>query len=303
MTGFGSAMVRRDDISVSVEIKAVNNRYLKISLRTTDGFASLESVIENRLRETLRRGTITVQVRIVRQSNTSDYEINEPVLSHYYEQLRNMRFVAGRVAENIGMGSLGATIFRAQLLTLPGVIKESIESDDKAEIVRPIIEEAVARAIDELQTMRQKEGVSMAADLRENSRWLLEWITRIEQYVPHVVEQYRTKLNERVGRVMAEQNLTLDPADLVREVALFVDRSDISEEIVRFRSHLNQFDSVIADADPKDGCGRRLDFLVQEMFREVNTIGSKANDPEITKVVVELKTVIERIREMVQNIE
>jgi len=203
----------------------------------------------------------------------------------------------------MGLAGLGTTIFRALLLTLPGVIKETIHSDDKTSSVWPVLETAVKQAIDELQTMRRKEGDSMTTDLCENSRQLLELVNQIEQYVPRVAEQYRAKLNERVGRVMAEQNLTLDPADLVREVALFVDRSDISEEIVRFRSHLNQFDSVIADADPKDGCGRRLDFLVQEMFREVNTIGSKANDPEITKVVVELKTVIERIREMVQNIE
>ena len=293
MTGFGSAMVRRDNISVSVELKAVNNRYLKLSLRTTDGYASLESVIENRLRETLRRGTILVHVRIVRQDNISDYQINEPLLGHYVDQIRKL---------NAGLG-VETPVEPQRLLMLPGVVKETIESDDKAEIVRPIIEEAVSRAIGELQAMRRKEGESMVADLRENSRQLIELVNRIEHYVPRVAEQYRVKLNERVGRIMAEQNLTLDTADLVREVALFVDRSDISEEIVRFRSHLNQFEGVIADTDPKDGCGRRLDFLIQEMFREVNTIGSKANDPEITKVVVELKTVIERIREMVQNIE
>jgi uncharacterized protein (TIGR00255 family) len=183
------------------------------------------------------------------------------------------------------------------------VVKDSIASDDKAGIVWPILEEAVSLAINELQTMRRKEGESMVTDLRENCRQLGEWIAQIEQFVPRVAEQYRAKLHERIGRVMAEQNLTLEPADLIREVALFADRSDISEEIVRFRSHLTQFNGVIEESTPKDGCGRRLDFLTQEMFREVNTIGSKANDSDITKVVVELKTVIERIREMVQNIE
>ena len=286
-------MVRRNNISVSVELKAVNNRYLKIHLRTTDGYASLESVIENRLRETLRRGTLTVQVRIVRQDVASDYAINEPVLIHYVEQLCKL---------NARLG-IDTPIEPQRLLMVPGVIKETIESGDVTEIVRPILGEAVSRAIDELQAMRQKEGDAMATDLRENSRHLLELVARIEIYVSRVAEQYRVKLNERIGRILAEQNLTLDPADLVREVALFVDRSDISEEIVRFRSHLNQFDEVVAETDPQDGCGRRLDFLVQEMFREVNTIGSKANDAEITKVVVELKTVMERIREMVQNIE
>ena len=292
MTGFGSAMVRRDDISVSVEIKAVNNRYLKISLRTTDGFSSLEPGIENLLRETLRRGTITVFVRIVRQGNVSDYEINEPVLTHYVAQL-----------QKLGKLGLDTQVVQSQLLTLPGVVKETIASDDKAGSVWPVLETAVTQAIDELQTMRRKEGASMTTDLRENCRQLRELITQVGQFVPRVAEQYRARLNERIGRVMAEQNLTLDPADLIREVALFADRSDISEEIVRFHSHLTQFSDVIEESTPKDGCGRRLDFLTQEMFREVNTIGSKANDSDITRVVVELKTVIERIREMVQNVE
>lgn len=293
MTGFGSATVRRDGVSVSVEIKAVNNRYLKISLRSSDGYAALEPGIENLIRETLRRGTINVHVRIVRSGDVSDYEINEQVLSHYVVQLREL---------NARLG-LETPVEPSQLLNLPGVVRETIDADDKAGTVWPVLEAAVTQAIGELQTMRQKEGLSMAADLRENRRQLTEWIARIEQFVPNVAEQYRAKLQERIGRVMAEQNLTLDPADLVRETALFADRSDISEEIVRFRSHLKQFGGVIEETRPKDGCGRRLDFLTQEMFREVNTIGSKANDSDITKVVVELKAVIERIREMVQNIE
>ena len=293
MTGFGSATLRRDNVSVSVEIKAVNNRYLKISLRTTDGYASLEPGIENLLRETLRRGTITAQVRIARQGDVSDYGINEPVLSHYIAQLLGL---------NARLG-IETPVEPSQLLMLPGVIQDSVAPDDKAGTIWPILEETVLQAIDELQTMRRKEGGSMVADLRENSCQLSGSIDQIEQFVPRVSEQYRIKLRERVGRVMAEQNLTLEPADLIREIALFVDRSDISEEIVRFRSHLAQFDSVIAETDPKDGCGRRLDFLTQEMFREANTIGSKANDSDITKVVVGLKAVIERIREMAQNIE
>jgi uncharacterized protein (TIGR00255 family) len=293
MTGFGSATLRRDNISVSVEIKAVNNRYLKISLRTADGYASLEPEIENLLRETLRRGTITAHVRIIRQSDTSEYAIDESVLSQYVVQLRELNAKLG----------IETQIVPSQLLTLPGVVKEAIEPEDKTGTVVPVLEEAVILAINELQTMRRKEGDSMMVDLRENIHQLVESIAQIEQFVPRVAEQYRAKLMERVGRVMTEQNLTLDPADLIREVALFADRSDISEEIVRFRSHLTQFDSVIAETNPKDGCGRRLDFLTQEMFREVNTIGAKANDSDITKIVVELKAVIERIREMVQNIE
>ena len=293
MTGFGSAMTRGDSTAVSVEIKAVNNRYLKISLRTTDGYATFESRIENLLRGVLRRGTITVNVRIVREGNTADYAINEQVLASYVRQLRDMNAQLG----------IETPIEPTHLLALPGVTKESVGFEDDIDAIWPIIEAAVTFAVNELQTMRQKEGASMVADLQENCRQLTDWITQVETLVPNVAGQYRAKLNERIGRVMAEYELTLEPNDLVREVALFVDRSDISEEIVRFRSHLAQFNEVIALPDSNDGKGRRLDFLTQEMFREVNTIGSKANDSEITRCVVELKAIIERIREMVQNVE
>jgi len=293
MTGFGGATVRENAVSVFAEIKTVNNRYLKFSLRTTDGFGALEPIIENLVRETLRRGTVTMNVRILREDDTADYEINEPLLTHYFQQIRRLNAELG----------FYESVSPAQLLSLPGVTKESIPSDDKTNLVRPAVETAVKKALSELQTMRQKEGESMVADLRENSRQLLELIRKIDARVPEVAEQFRLRLNERVGKIMAEQNIPLEPADLIREVALFVDRSDISEEIVRFKSHTSQFDAALREENPKDGCGRRLDFLTQEMFREVNTIGSKANDAEITKIVVELKVVIERIREMVQNVE
>jgi uncharacterized protein (TIGR00255 family) len=293
MTGFGGATVRENGVSIFAEIKTVNNRYLKFSLRTTDGYSALEPAIENLVREILRRGTVTMNVRILREDDAADYEINEPLLTHYLQQLR-------RLNAKLGLDDL---VSPAQLLTLPGVTKESIPSDNKTNLVRPAVETAVKKALVELQTMRQNEGASMIADLCENSRLLIELIDKVTFRAPEVSEQFRLRLNERIGKIMTEQKFPLDPADLIREVALFVDRSDISEEIVRFKSHTTQFDAVLRGENSKDGCGRRLDFLTQEMFREVNTIGSKANDAEITKFVVELKIVIERIREMVQNVE
>jgi len=293
MTGFGGAIVRQNGITVFVEIKTVNNRYLKVSPRVTEGYAAIEPLIENLVRDALLRGSVNINVRIMRECSASDYEINETVLAGYMQQLR---------AVSVKLG-ISETFSAAQLLILPGITKERIPIEDKAEIVWPAVEDAVKQAIANLQIMRQKEGTLMVGDLQENSRILGETIRRIEACVPNVAGQYRAKLTERVAKVMAEHNLMLEPSDLVREVALFVDRSDISEEIVRFRSHLTQLDAVMQEKKTKDGCGRRLDFLTQELFREANTIGSKANDAEITKHVVELKTVIERIREMVQNVE
>jgi uncharacterized protein (TIGR00255 family) len=293
MTGFGGATVRENGVSVFAEIKTVNNRYLKFSLRTTDGYGVLEPVIENLVRETLRRGTVTMNVRVLREDDAADYEINELLLTRYLQQLRRLNAKLG----------LDDSFSPTQLLTLPGVTKGSIPSDDKTCLVRPAVEMAVKKALTELQTMRQNEGASMITDLCENNRLLIELIGKVVLRVPEVAEQYRLRLNERIGKIMAEQNLPLDSSDLIREIALFVDRSDISEETVRFKSHTAQFNAALWEEIPKDGCGRRLDFLTQEMFREVNTIGSKANDAEITKLVVELKIVIERIREMVQNVE
>ena len=293
MTGFGSAMIRRDDVTVSVEIKAVNNRYLKITLRANDGYASLEPVIENLLREKLRRGTVSAHIKIIRESDVADYRINEAVLESYVRQFREVNARLGIEVEPDPV----------HFLMLPGVTGESGDLHDKSQTVLPVVEAAVEQALAELQAMREKEGASMVADLRENTRQLTELIAQIDQLTPRVAVQYRARLTERIGRVMAEHSLNVEPNDLIREIALFADRSDVAEEVVRFRSHLEQFDSIIEESHSKDGGGKRLDFLTQEMFREVNTIGSKANDSEITKVVVELKAVIERIREMVQNVE
>jgi len=297
MTGYGGATVRENGVTVFVEIKTVNNRYLKVSLRVSDGYAALESRVENLVRESLKRGTVNVSVRITREKTEGDYAINEDVLKRYVRQLQQIESELG-VANNLVL---------SQMVTLPGVAEESVPSEDRTEKVWPIVEQTVKLALGKLDEMRFAEGRSMVDDLSENCRQLSELIEKISVLAPNVVEQYRLRLTERVERIMADHQLVLDPTDLIREVAVFTDKSDISEEIVRFRSHLIQFGDVMKDVmkkeNPKDGCGRKLDFLTQEMFRETNTIGSKANDAEITKNVVEMKTIIERVREMVQNVE
>ena len=140
----------------------------------------------------------------------------------------------------------------------------------------------------------------MAADLQVNCRAVAEQLDRIEHRAPHVVDAYRDRLRERLNQLLAEFDVSIEPADVIREVGIFAERSDVSEEIVRLRSHLDQFDSIMG---MEEGCGRRLEFLIQEMFREANTIGSKANDSQIGRDVVEMKAAVERMREMVQNIE
>ena len=288
MTGFGAASRADAEISVTVEIKTVNNRYFKQSLRMTDGFTALEPRIETLIREAIDRGTVNVSLRI-RKKRRAEYRIAESVLQSYCKQLTGF-----------GLGQIDHPTLAA-LLTLPGVIETDTEqSDDELEAVWAVVKQTMNDALENLQAMRKTEGKSMTADLAANSELLQTLVGHVEALASNVAGQYRKRLEERVGKILSEHGMVLNPADLVREVAVYADRCDVSEETVRFRSHLAQFAEAL---NAKESCGRKLDFLTQELFRETNTVGSKANDAEMTKFVVEMKTVIERIREMVQNVE
>ena len=293
MTGFGGVSVANNGITVFVEIKAVNNRFLKVSLRTNEGYSALEPRIEGIARESLLRGTVNLNLRITREKSMADYSINSEMLEYYARRLQS-------VGEAMGLAN---EIRLSELVALPGVAEEAMPDEDKTEKVWPVVEQAVREAMNKLNVMRRNEGDAMVVDLKENTQRLAEQIRIIEEAAPTVVDQYRIKLTERVERIMAEHKMTVEPADLIREVAIFADKSDISEEIVRFKSHLKQFETTMQSDRSNEGHGRKLDFLTQELFRETNTIGSKANDSVITNHVVQMKTIIERIREMVQNIE
>jgi uncharacterized protein (TIGR00255 family) len=290
MTGHGEAHRHADGMSVAVEIRTVNNRYFKLNLRLTEGYAPLESYIENLLRQQIRRGTLQVNLRIDREPRPEDYRINPVVLGGYLKQLE---------------AALGASVSRdagqlAPLLALPGVVHEPTAEFDEIESQWPRIEGVIRSALDHLTKMRVDEGRSMAADLTTNARAIAGELAKIEVRAPLVVEAYRARLGEKINNLLADVGVRAEPADMIREVGIFAERSDISEEIVRLRSHLEQFDAVMGAEESQ---GRKLEFLTQEMFRETNTIGSKANDAEIARHVIEIKTAIERMREMIQNVE
>lgn len=294
MTGFGAAAVQGDNAAVSVEIKSVNNRFFKISLRMTDGYTALEPSVESTIRKVVDRGTINVSVRIRREKQPTDYKIAAPILQAYFEQLLDL-------GGNLGSAGENQHPRLDQLVLLPGVVETENDVPSEArEQIADLVQVALEEALQQLQAMRKAEGDSMARDLSENIRALKTSVSEVERLAPNVAPLYRQRLTERIDKIMSEQKLTLNEADLVREIALYTDRCDISEETVRFRSHLDQFELAMQS---KDACGKKLDFLTQELFRETNTMGSKANDAGITNHVVEMKTVIERIREMVQNIE
>ena len=296
MTGFGSCTTQGDDYVISTEIKAVNNRFLKTSIKLPEGFSGLESKIDELLHEKIARGSVNFNLKVTRQSDAFDFEVNFSTLRRYISEV--FRFER----ENQDLPSLKGQSSVTDFLRLPGVIQDKARSDDAklSDLLWNRIAENVRTSLKELQTMREVEGASTQKYLAQNISELRTMIEEVKRIAPTVVENYRAKLTERVTKALEETSVDLDPSALIREVAIFTDRVDISEEIARFISHLSQFSSTM---ECEKVCGKKLDFLTQEMFRETNTIGSKANSQDVLRLVVEMKSVIERIREMVQNVE
>lgn len=290
MTGHGDARLERDGVSVSLEVRTINNRYLKISVRSGEGYASLEPRIEAILRKRIRRGTVQVGVSIGRALVADDYRLNSEVLAGYRRQL-------DEVCDKL---HLPDSIHLDTLLALPGVVCEHTVVPDHVEKDWPLVAQALEIALTNLEEMRCQEGAAMGEDLHANCAVVVEELEKIAVRAPLVAESYQTRLTERLNKLLADFGTRIDAGDVVREVGVFAERSDISEEMVRLRSHIDQFRAIL---ELPDASGRKLDFLTQEMFRETNTIGAKANDAEIARNVVEIKASIERIREMVQNIE
>ncbi len=289
MTGHGDASVSDEHLSVRVELRSVNNRHFKLVLRGWEDSYAWEPRIEALLHQSIQRGSVSVSIRLDWTSVEDAYRIRADVIEAYRSQLRK---AFGSTEEH--------TVPLAELLALPGVVCEPVGSPVISEREWPLVAQALQQALEQLQQMRLAEGRAMERDLRANAEAIRQELAQIATRAQSVGDNYRGRLLERVGRYLQELNVTLQPTDVIREVALFAERSDISEESVRLGSHVDQFLASLSD---RDVVGRKLDFLTQEMFREANTIGSKANDAEIGHRVVEVKNRIEKIREMVQNIE
>ncbi len=293
MTGFGEALVERDGLTVRVELRSVNNRFFKMSIRSSEGYGMLEPKIEKRLREKLKRGSLFVQLRVTRTRVAEDFQLNLEALDGFRQSLLSWAGKSGVALDDDRFPWDG-------LLRLPGVVDDTARFEVDVDAEWPVVKESVSEALENLQRMRIQEGQAMADDLLVNIKLAQKHLEKIETLAPVIVETYQTRLLERVRKNIDDVNVVLEPQDIIREVGLFADRCDISEEIVRLRNHLEQFEKQV---DCETSEGKKLDFLTQEMFRETNTIGSKANDFEIAQEVIEIKAAIERIREMVQNVE
>ncbi len=290
MTGFGEVRDDREGYAIVVEVRTVNSRYLKLHLRTTEGYGAIESRAEAVIREFVKRGTIHCNIRVRHLGTADDFRLNKNVLNQYLDQLLEVAAVRG----------LDERMRLEPLASLPGVV-EGISSDaEDASEVWPLVEPSLREALNQLSKMRADEGAALADDLQQQCETVASALTIIEKRIPSVAAHYRQRIEDRVNEALSELNVTVEPADLVREISLFAERSDISEEIVRLRSHLEQFGKAM---QLPESAGRKLEFICQEMGRETNTIGSKANDSEISQQVVEIKAALERIREQIQNVQ
>jgi uncharacterized protein (TIGR00255 family) len=290
MTGYGEAQGEVSGVNYVVEIKTLNNRYFKTIIRLPELAAFLEEDIDKLLRKNLSRGTVNYVLRLKDTSANTLFDINETALQAVVEKL-------SRAASS---ASVKGTVDVGNLLNLPGIIQPVSPEKEVAEKIKKLVCQISQQAIDKVGKMRAVEGKVLHDDLKKQCADIQQNLQKIQARCDVVLKQYAKKLKQRVDELLAQARLKLDEETLAREVAVFADRSDISEEIARLDSHLQQFVQC-CQADGQ--AGRRLDFISQEMLREANTIASKASDTEIIRCVVDIKCRIDRIKEQVQNVE
>jgi uncharacterized protein (TIGR00255 family) len=289
MTGFGaSASEAERGLALRVEVRSVNHRHLALKTRLPESLAALEPEIEARVRTRCERGAITVTVQAEHTAASAPARVDHELARRYREEL-------AALAEELG---LATAVSLDTLVSLPGVVAV-VPGGEASEAQQAAVLRRVDEALTRMLAMREKEGSNLAADLRKNALALTRLATRIEKRMPGLVRAQHAALTKRVQTLLGSA-AAVSGADLAREVALLADKLDVSEELTRLASHLEQLESLLK----KGGrAGRPLDFLVQEIFREVNTMGSKCSDATVAHWVVEAKTHVERLREQVQNVE
>lgn len=289
MTGFGEALLEDDGHEFHVEIRSVNNRYFKAAIRIPEEYSFLESAIEQSLRQQLARGSITYRLSVRDLTGAAAQDLNVAALRRYLEQLESVRD-----------GASHRVIDLAALAVLPGVCQPRAENEEQREKRAALILKMTESAAGRLLEMRSAEGRALMADLSTQLSSMRVNVAAVRELAPQVVESYRQRLTSRVSELMADRGVSFGAEDLLKEVAIFAERSDVNEELSRLESHVEQFDTAMSGAEAP---GRKLDFITQELLREANTIGSKAGDARIARLVIELKGAIDRIKEQVQNVE
>lgn len=288
MTGYGKGEASSAAGKCTVEIRSVNHRYGEVAVRLPRLLQMFEIPVKKVVSGQLKRGKIDVSIQW-EESVTSDTlpQINSALAAGYYQEL-------SRLSQELGINE---PVSLALVIAQKGVVQERGAVAEESELL-PTVMEALQSALTALDGMRSMEGGALAADLDARQHEIEQCVAAINAVVPRMVADYRDKLATRLEQLLGD--VQLDPARLAQEVALMADRCDITEEIVRLSSHFKQFQDILQQKEP---VGRKLDFLMQEMNREANTIGSKANDSQVAVLVIQIKAELEKMREQVQNIE
>jgi uncharacterized protein (TIGR00255 family) len=291
MTGFGEAAARVDGAHYAVEIRSVNNKYFKAQVRLPDELQGLEAEIDAAVARRLSRGSIIVTVRLADTSANAAAQINTNAIQRYLEQLLSIP----------GLNHESARVDIGALMALPGVVIHDT-GEERLKSARAVLVTLVDEACNKLQVMRDREGKMLLTDLHKHRRVIAEHLAVVKARVPVTVQLYQERLRQRMQTLLAESGTAVQDEDLLREVAVFAERTDIAEEVARLEGHLAQFTEII-DSEDGEPSGRTLDFLSQELLREANTIASKCLDVEISRRIVEIKGAIDRIKEQAQNVE
>ena len=288
MTGYGRAEIENQGRIWTVEVKSVNNRFLDAKIKLPRNYAALEDPIRKKISTYHQRGRVDLIVSVSGDfSDLVKISVDKNLARIYKDQLDEL-------AGEMGIDSQADL---SMLITLPDVLTREQQPEDLEEIW-PLLEAAVDEAFSHCLEMRTREGAALSADLAERLKVFTEVLDSIEHNIPAIVAEREQALRERLEKLLG--TIDLDPARLAQEVAVIVDKSDVTEEMVRLRSHIAQLDDLLANPAP---VGRKLDFLIQEFLREVNTIASKINDADNAHKTVALKSELEKMREQVQNIE
>ena len=290
MSGYGRGEAEGESIRIAFEARSVNHRFCRVTVHLPAELAFFEAPARHIIRDIVQRGKVDLTATVARIVSTEAIGVNRELAESYYRALRDLG------ADLRLPGSLDLVT----LAGLPGVIATPESAAIEPERDAAVAEAALRSALDSFDQMRKSEGMHLRDDLEMRFQTISDEVRKIEAMAADMPRRYRDQLSARVAALCDEVEGQLDPARLAQEIAYYADRSDITEELVRLRSHLSKGEELLAEGG---AVGRSLDFLIQELHREINTIGSKAKATEIADIVIEMKSELERIREQVQNIE
>jgi len=288
MTGYGRVETTGQDRNIVVEFKSVNHRFLEISMRMPQALSPLELEFKKKIGEKIKRGRVEVFIRLEAGStNAAEAIVNLDIARNYFAALQRLKNEFG-LTEEIGLKTLVG--FR-------DIFSQPAETEIQPDVLKKIAA-ALEEALDMLVSMRREEGLAIYQDMKQRLDLIKSILETINDRSPQVILEYQRRLAERIKELTA--GCVIDESRLAQEAAILADKSDITEEIVRMRSHIGQFVTLLQSAEAE---GKKIDFLLQEMNREINTIGSKSNDAEIARQVIEAKSELGKLREQAQNIE